>query len=135
MQRCKYLDELGLDIAEYGTNFVPDDDERAERWAKEREEYGFDSRETWCLDKFFVEWFYTRLMMYKEKASEVVDLTFHKFEWEEKEITQIEAIDYIIEECKFFLLSQDDFEKENEAYERMQKAIVLWSMIFGAMWW
>ena len=135
MQKCKYLDDLGLDITEYGTNFIEDDDERAEKWSKEKEEYGFDSRETWCLDKFFVEWLYTRLMMYKEKASEVVDLTFHKFEWEGEEISQIEAIDFLIEECKNFLLNRDDFEKENEAYERMQKAIILWSMIFGAMWW
>ena len=55
MQKCKYLDDLGLKIEEYGTNFISDDDSRKENWAIEREEYGFDGRETWNLDKIFIE--------------------------------------------------------------------------------
>ena len=31
MQKCKYLDDLGLKIEEYETNFMYDDDPREER--------------------------------------------------------------------------------------------------------
>lgn len=31
MQKCKYLDDLGLKIEEYGTNFTYDDDPREGR--------------------------------------------------------------------------------------------------------
>ena len=30
MQKCKYLDDLGLKIEEYGTNFTSNDDPREE---------------------------------------------------------------------------------------------------------
>ena len=50
MQKCKYLENLGLKTEQYGTNFMQDDDKRAQKWAKERKKYGFDNREIWNLD-------------------------------------------------------------------------------------
>ena len=58
MQKCKYLDDLGIPINEYGTNFMSNDDPREKGWSKERKEYGFDNRETWNLDRIFIEWIY-----------------------------------------------------------------------------
>ena len=80
MQGNKYLDDLGLKITEYGTNFISDDDERSGDWQKQREIYGFDSRECWNMDTKLIEWLYSHLMMYLEDASEIVDLTYYKFE-------------------------------------------------------
>ena len=95
MQKCKYLDDLGIPINEYGTNFMEDTDHRAGSWAKEREEYGFDNRETWNLDRIFIEWIYTRVLMYKEYT--ICNLDYHKFTYKDSEITQAEAIDKILE--------------------------------------
>ncbi len=75
MTKCKYFDDLGLKPEEYGTNFVADDDKRAPRFAKQRELYGFDERETWALNITFIEWIYSRCMMYLETASEIVNIT------------------------------------------------------------
>ena len=42
-QRNKYLDDLGLDIKNYGTNFVDElKDDRKEKWKEQRKKYGFD---------------------------------------------------------------------------------------------
>ena len=41
-----------------------------------RKEYGFDGRETWNLDKIFIEWIYTRVKYYKEHTC--ADMDFYK---------------------------------------------------------
>ena len=95
MQKCKYLDDLNIPIHEYGTNLVSDyHDCRASSWLKEREEYGFDNRETWNLDRIFIEWIYTRVMMYKECC--ILDLNYHKFAYKDLELTESEIIDKIL---------------------------------------
>ena len=100
-QRNKNKDDLGLDIKNYGTNFIDESkDDRREKWKEQREEYGFDERELWNLDMTFVQWLYSHLMMYKEKASQIIDLSYHKVEWENKEITLEDAIDKIINIAK-----------------------------------
>lgn len=136
MQKNKYLDDLGIDIKNYGTNFISNRDKRNKIWKEQRALYGFDSRETWCLKYIFAQWLYSHLMMYLEEAGEVVDLSFYKFEHNDKTYTQEEAIKYIIDKTKNYLLIDDDWsDEERIAMEEMQDAIVLFSKIFPAMWW
>lgn len=130
MQKCKYLDDLGLKIEEYGTNFMPDDDPREENWSKERKEYGFDNRETWNLDRIFVEWIYTRVMMYKEYSC--VDTSFHRISYKDSTITQGEAIDKILELSKEILLDMDNDEL---CYENSREICDLWKEVLPCMWW
>jgi hypothetical protein len=130
MQKCKYLDDLNIPIDKYGTNFMPDDDWRAEPWAKEREEYGFDNRETWNLDRIFIEWIYTRVMMYKEYS--VVDMNYHKIKYKDTEITQGEAIDKILELAKEILLDVDNGEM---FYDNSREICDIWKEVLPCMWW
>lgn len=130
MQKCKYLEDLGLKIEEYGTNFMSDDDPREAVWAKEREEYGFDNRETWNLDHIFIEWIYTRIMMYKDKT--IADTSFHKVPYKDKEITQGEAMDKILDLCKEILLEKND---GKICYENTREICDLWKEIVHLMWW
>lgn len=129
MQRCKYLDDLDIPIDEYGTNFMSDDDHRAESWSKEREEYGFDNRETWNLDRIFIEWIYTRVMMYREHS--IVNTDFHKITYKDNKITQGQAIDKILELAKQSLLSND----EELFYENSREICDLWKEVLPYMWW
>lgn len=46
----KYLDDIGVTQRPDTWN---EDDVRQEQWVKEREEYGFDERETWALNFSF----------------------------------------------------------------------------------
>lgn len=136
LKRFKYLDDLGIKQKDYFTNFCDNSDERYPRWLKQQEEYGFDDRETWNLDRMFIEWVYTRFMMYKEIGGKAVDLSFHKFNFvndkgEEKEVTQEEGIDIILEACKKVLL-EDDFLEGNRLPDNIMN---LFRDILPAMWW
>ena len=133
MQRNKYLDDLGIPITEYGTNFIDDNDERNEEWKKEREEFGFDSRETWCLDRTLAEWMYSRFMMYKEIT--VVNLDYHRYNIDGREWTQRECIDKIIENSKFYLCNETYAPDNTEVYEKLSEAIKIMSEVIFDMWW
>lgn len=137
MQRNKYLDDIGIPIDEYGTNFKYDK-RSDELYKAQRNLYGFDERETWSLDNLFGQWLYSHLMMYLEKANEFVNLDYHMFNFKGKEYTQREAIEFIIEKVKVRLIT-DEYEIELNEYNRIleeyQDAIRLWAEILPAMWW
>lgn len=132
MKKNKYLDDLGVPLEKYGTNFCNDEDDgRQLKWKKERKKYGFDSRETWYLSNSFVEWIYSRCMMYKDLSSKFIDLEYHKIEYDGIVYTQKEALDIIINCAKDYLL--DDTAKL--VYENMQYATHLWAELLPYMWW
>ena len=129
MQKCKYLDDLSIPMDAYGTNFMSDDDPRTKNWSEERKEYGFDVRETWNLDRTFIEWIYTRVMMYKERS--IADMSFHRILYKNNEITQGEAIDKILELAKEVLLGNND----ELSYENTREICDLWKEVLPCMWW
>lgn len=136
MQRNEYLDSLGLNIDEYGTNFLPDDDKRSVGWEDERKRYGFDSREVWNLDRTFVEWLYSHCRMYKDRAQNVVNLNFWNFMFNDKQYTQGSAIDHIIELTGDFLTkgSYGNLDEIDCAREKVKEACLLWAEILPTMW-
>ena len=87
----KYLDDIGYTNRHDTWN---PDDTRQNQWAREREIYGFDERETWSLDHAFACWLYERLKMYVE--INVVDLNYHKFDVDGEILTQIQVIESIL---------------------------------------
>lgn len=156
MQRNKYLDDLNIPIEKYGTNFVPDNDSRYKTWNEEKALYGFDSRETWSLDQIMIEWLYSHLMMYKERAC--IDMAYYKFDipvlhsvpkdkvdmYERYYIeqtenhTQGEAIDLCIEYLKFYLTNFDyisNDETADQCIEKVKCALKILAEIFSALWW
>ena len=69
----------------------------------------------------------------KEKASEIVDLTWHKFEYKGETLTQIECIDRMIEGCKLYI--QDSEPEDKEKQEKIKSVAEIWAMVLPAMWW
>lgn len=132
LQRNKYLDKLGISIRDYGTNFIESRDERASRWLKQQKEYGFDDRETWNLDTIFVEWLYSHFMMYKEVT--IADLSYFKFTYGKKEITQGEAIDIICGMCEDYLTAEF-LEKDQHREIFSKKTMKLLGALMPYMWW
>lgn len=166
----KYLDEIGYSgskICLYNTEERedPKESDRQERWDKEREEYGFDNRETWALDFTAATWLHDHLKMYIELGGEIVNLSFHTFtipvlkeddvteepsgisEYavENKELTQEEAIKLCIRYLERYIL----YEKEDVsglsvqeinkrdflAMQMGQQAFRIFAEIMPAMWW
>ena len=134
----KYLDDIGED---YSWVWEPEGSERDELFEKEREIYGFDSRETWSLDHVFYMWLYERLKMYKEYAGEIVNLDFHKFVYKEKEYTQRELINMMIQRLEYYFKffgkedSSKSYEEYEEEYESVKEIGEIWALVLPAMWW
>lgn len=142
----KYLDDIGED---YSWVWKPEGSERDELFEKEREIYGFDSRETWSLDYVFYMWLYERLKMFVEIGGQVVDLNFHKFNFKGKEYTQLELINMMIERLEYYFNEDardskiDEyrkqgmgiFEADNKAYEPVKEIGEIWALVLPAMWW
>ena len=139
MKKNKFLDNLGLKRKEYGTNWcIEKKTKRAKSWKKQRKLYGFDSRECWNLNTTFVEWLYSHLMLYKKEAAQVVDLEYHKFDFNGKTYTQKECINIILKACKRYLLVDEiseDKEKMAKIEKDMEDAIKLFADMLPCMWW
>jgi hypothetical protein len=129
MIKNKYMEDLGIEKRHYGTNFCSDDDKRSPDWAFEKTLFGFDQRETWNLNYTFIEWLYTRLMMFCEVN--IIDTSYHKIEWQGKELTMQECIDILINVSKEFLLDTDDDNKFLAVCDLMP----LWGKLLPYMWW
>ncbi len=128
----KYLDDLGVpqDCRPDGWN---EGDERQGQWAKEREIYGFDERETWSLDYSFYLWLYERLKMYLEKGGSD-DL--HTYKIGKEKLTQQECIDRMIDGC--IIRIKDDryyggLTKEEK--KKVDDVLKIWAVVCPAMWW
>lgn len=129
----KYLDEIGVSDRP-DTWCENEEDPREERWKIERETYGFDSRETWSLDFSFYLWLYERVKMYRDIAIDVVDLTFHNFDYENEKYSQLELIDLLLQKLEFRLSS--DYNDFDEAHvKESYKIAEIWGLILPAMWW
>lgn len=128
--RRKYLDEIGVTKDCYMFNT---DDPRQPAWDKEREEYGFDERETWALDFAFYCWLYERLKMFLEVNC--VDLTFHKFEYDGETLTQEECINRMLNGCEIYFLEEDCWGRSVEDQKAIEDVAKIWSMVLPAMWW
>ena len=133
--RHYFLEKLGFPLEKCGTNFCDTSDKRYEDWMKEREKYGFDSRETWNLNVIFCEWLYERLCMYKKKASKIIDLTFYKVKVKGHEYTQIEAIDKMIDDLEYILKNIDDDFTWKELQKRLKDVLKIWIEVWPHMWW
>lgn len=130
MGRHKFLEELKT-YEEYGRDIT---DDRYPQWAAERETYGFDSTETWSLDTTFYAWLYEHLKMYKEKASEIINLEYHMFEYDGKTYTQLELIEQICEIIEYYF--SDAYDDWNEVdVEYVAHIGKMWALVLSAMWW
>src|SRR5574344_602738 len=102
----KYLEDLeNLDYEAVPTMWCPDD-KRNMFWQKERDDYGFDSRETWSMDASFVCWLYEHLTMYLELNN--VALESVPIAVDGKELNLAECIDIMISDCKRYLTGKKD---------------------------
>jgi len=125
----KYLDSIGVIERPDTWN---QDDNRQEIWANEREEYGFDERETWALNFSFYLWLYERLKRFVDVCN--INLDYHKFEYNGVEYTQRQMIDMMLERLEFsFKPEYNDFDKEQYAY--VSEVEKIWAVVLPAMWW
>lgn len=129
----KYLEDLGINIEDTPYGWCPNDP-RQENWNKEKEEYGFDSRETWGLYDTYFYWLYERLMKYNEVNC--VNTSHHKFNIKGKEMTQQECIDRMIELCKNYITYDfADFKDEDRMRKESEEVFDILKECIWSLWW
>lgn len=129
----KYLDDARVDKTIRWDTFCDDDDKRHDTWKEQRNTYGFDERETWCLDSTFYCWLYERLRMYRDVAC--INLSYHKFEYEGETLTQEECINRMINGCETFFNQDDTWNISNEDQKLIDDVAKIWAIVLPAMWW
>lgn len=71
--------------------------------------------------------------MYKKEASKVVNLSFHKFDIDGHEYTQIQAIDEMLRLLEETLKSDGLYDKKQAEMEH--RVALIWAEVLPAMWW
>lgn len=129
-----YLEKLGLKESEMVSSFYNENDERVGIWDYQNEMYGFNETELWSLDTTFIQWLYSRVSMFLEKAPKS-DLQ-RTIEWKKKELTIEQALKKIQKWSGYACLHQYDVdhEKSEKAYKKMIKASKLWTVVFPYLW-
>lgn len=130
MEKHRILSELGLKDEEMMVNLCGDNDKRVKKWAEQREEYGFDERETWAMDEAFAQWLAERLILFKKVN--IIDLEYHKFDIGGETLTQEECIDRMIKLCKEYIFLDDWCIEKSKAWYELTE---LWKTTGMAMWW
>lgn len=92
-----------------------------------------DESEVWNLDDTFYSWLYERLKLYIKVASGIVDLNYHKFEYEGKSYTQLQMINLMVERLEFYFSPEfDGWKREHTDY--VLEAAKIWAIVLPAMW-
>ena len=125
----KYLDDI-LPKGKTPYDFECDDEIRNQKWEKEREQYGFDERETWNFDFTFFCWLYERLKKYKEVSP--VDLTCKIIKVNNEEKNLGEWLDIMINNAEALILL-DMYSEEN--IKLAEFTIEIFKQTIFYLWW
>ena len=95
---------------------------------------GFDKRDTYNLDYTLVAWLYERLRYFQSDEDVYVDLNYHTFDIDGEELTQLQCIDRMVEDCKIIMTS-DDFTEFDKMEAAKNDLFIVMSKVYWAMWW
>lgn len=131
--RRKYIDELGISYFDTPQGWCENNNDiRLAKWQQQREELGFDERETWDLAYSFCLWLYERLRLFNE--INIIDTTFHEFEYKGETLTLQDCIDRMLEGLKIELTT-DYHERTKEEWEKAEDAVKLFALCYRYLWW
>ena len=133
-----YLDKIGVTDRWDQWHY---EGKKKEKLKKEREKYGFDSRECYSLRDTFFEWLYERLKMYLRDADKIVDLESeraHHYDYKGESRPVKWMILEAIRLLETYLAPADRvnfFEHEQELFDNALEASRIFVQILPSMWW
>ena len=154
----RYLKEAGFD-RDLWADTLPEDDDRRPEWAKQKEEYSMDERETWNLGDDSILWLYEHIRMYLDFSDiDYIDLESSKLNVDGEKVDMKELLKRILHQIELYFNLDGCFYKENFGktekelvkedrgidklvmYERSKGAMCkeiwrLWGVICPSMWW
>lgn len=97
-----------------------------------------DPRETFNFDYMMIYWLYERFRYFQDEVSQHVNLNYHKFNIDGKELTYLECINRMVDDCKE-IISNKDIPIGSEYFKFIQEKIEdlfkVLSKCFWSMWW
>ena len=103
----------------------------------EEDYHGFDERDTFGMDTTLIMWLYERLRYFQDVVTDTVvmdDPKWRTYEIDGEQLTQLQCIDRMVEDCMVILLSDDidEAEQMDAAKDDLFKVL---SKVYWAMWW
>ena len=89
----------------------------------------------WNLDYEFIEWLNKWFKEYRKNAIKVVDLEYRIYEYQGKELTQLQIIDRIIALTDILTNDEHYFGFDEEDIQRVDEIFDLFKLVFWSMWW
>ncbi len=129
----KYLDDIGVDPESRPDIYIKGDP-RIPKFEEQVRVYGFNEQEAWSLNYAFKLWLYERLNMYVD-TNNVVDTTFHKFQYKGETITFQDCIDRMIEGLKLDITTLASETGTEEEMAKVDDVLPLFVLCFGYLWW
>lgn len=87
----------------------------------------------WNLDWEFLKWLNKWFKVYKQEAK--IDLTFHTFKYQDKELTKEQIIDRIIYLTDALIDESSFFNADEEEAMMVDEIFDLFHLVFWSMWW
>lgn len=103
----------------------------------EEDYHEFDERDTFSLDSTIIMWLYERLRYFQDHVANIVvmdDPTWRTFEVDGEQLTQLQCINRMVEDCKIILLG-DEFDDHEKMDAAMRDLFKIFSEVYWAMWW
>ena len=105
--------------------------------------YELNTKETFSLDMTILAYLYEHLVMYKEAASEIVNLSYHKFTINDEILTEEQCINRMLDDIRVILsiddsdyISVEDFEKKDKIMtEKKNDLFDVLKECFWTLWW
>ena len=105
--------------------------------------YELNTKETFSLDMTILAYLYEHLVMYKEVASEIVNLNYHKFNINDEILTEEQCINRMLDDIRVILsiddsdyISVEDFEKKDKIMtEKKNDLFDVLKECFWTLWW
>lgn len=97
----------------------------------------FDERDTFNLDQVIILWLYERLRYFQEHVVNIVvmdDPEWRTYEIDGEQLTQLQCINRMVEDCKIILLG-DDFKEHEKLDAAMRDLFKVLPEVYWAMWW
>lgn len=91
--------------------------------------------ECWDLSYTFIRWLDEHLKVYKEDASKVIKMDFHKFEYNGEEVPFDYLLDKLIEMTSLFIEIQDEHWCDERLEGLKEDIMFIFNMIFWHLWW
>lgn len=134
----RYLDEVGVKRKDRPEGWHNNLKRKIKCWFQRRR-YGFDYRETFDLDYTWTLWMYERLKMFRKYATEMVDLTEQRYEFDGEKWSLLELIDMMLTRLEYRLnpkFKYDDCAPDDEReFNYVHTAERIWAVICRDMWW